>query len=109
MIVLNRVPVRTFAVLGLVLAITGVAPRSAFASADPVWGLLTTLIRGVVPDEPNTTPDDALLNDLNRDDTALRHALDDGVKLAQQPVPMQPAQTYQVQPAQPTYAPQYYY
>jgi uncharacterized protein YkwD len=109
MIVFNRVPVRTSAVLGLVLAITGFAPRSAVASADPVWGLLTTLIRGVAPDEPNAPADDALLNDLDQDEAALRRVLDDGVKLAQQPVPMQPAQTYQVQPAQPTYAPQYYY
>ncbi|MEW4570857.1 CAP domain-containing protein [Tautonia sp. JC769] len=111
MTVINRVPARTSAVLGLALAIAGVSPQSALASTDPVWGLLTTLVRGVVPDEPtaNTPADDALLNDLDRDDDALQRLLDDGVALAQQPVQMQPAQTYQVQPAQPTYTPQYYY
>lgn len=109
MIVFNRVPVRTFAVLGLALAITGFAPRSADAAADPVWGLLTTLIRGVVPDEPTNLSDEALLNELTRDETDLRRAIEEGATLAQQPVQMQPALTYQVQPTQPTYTPQYYY
>ncbi|WP_169975027.1 CAP domain-containing protein [Tautonia rosea] len=109
MIVINRVPVRTFAVIGLALAITGVAPRSSEASADPVWSLLTTLVRGVFPDDPTLLSDDAILSELEQDDSALRRVLDDGVKLAQQPVQMQPTQTYQVQPPQTTYAPQYYY
>lgn len=105
MTVINRVPFRTLAVLGLIVAITGFTPRSALAS-DPLWGLMTALIRGVAPDEPGDLSDDLLLNELKLDDSELQRLLDEGVKLAQQPIQLQPVQ---MQPAQPVYAPQYYY
>ena len=97
MILFQSVPYRIVTAFGLTLAVVGFAPQAAMAS-DPVWGLLTTLIRGVVPDEPAALADEGIASELTLGDSELRRMLDDGVQLAQQPV------QYQQQPGQ-----RYYY
>ncbi|QDV33141.1 CAP domain-containing protein [Tautonia plasticadhaerens] len=96
----TRVPARSFILLALTLVVSAPAARPAIAaeSTDPLWGLMTVLIRATAPDGP-VVPDETPA--LRSGDAELRGLLEGAVRVAQQPV--------QVQAAQPTYAPRYQY
>lgn len=100
----TRVPARFLVPLALTLAVSAPAARPAAAAdaTDPLWGLMTVLIRATAPDGPADAsgPDGA---SAFRSDDELRGLLDGAVQVAQQ--------TIQVPAAQPTptYAPRYQY
>jgi uncharacterized protein YkwD len=101
---MNRVPSRLFVSLGLTLAVTALAPRPAVAAdaADPLWGLMTVLIRATAPDGPADAlrPADRVdLETLRPDAAEIRSMLDAAIIVAQQTVQVPVA-------TQPTYAPQ---
>jgi uncharacterized protein YkwD len=104
---MTRVPSRLFVPLALTLAVTVIPPRPAVAAeaVDPIWGLVTVLIRATAPDGPldeSSAAERVELESLRPDAADIRTLLDSAIVVTQQTVQVPAA-------PQPTYVPQYRY